>query len=102
MKKLMMVALCLAVAGMAKAETDEGAAAVQAVQDAAQVKVDQAKTAEAKVKAILDRDLAYSEKVTRDTSLLICNKTQTLRGKAMHAKRKGIPIVSDAEFLALN
>ena len=54
------------------------------------------------VEAILDRDLAYSEKVTRDTSLLICNKTQTLRGKAMHAKRKGIPIVSDAEFLALN
>ena len=53
------------------------------------------------VEGILASNLSYSEKVTRETSLLICNKTETLRGKAMHAKRKGIPIISDTEFLAL-
>lgn len=45
--------------------------------------------------------LTYNEKVTRQTSLLVCNRTSELRGKAMHADRKEIPLISDAEFLAL-
>ena len=61
--------------------------------------------------------LSYSEKVTRETSLLVCNGAagvdgaaggdgagaaaldpMELTGKAMHAHRKEIPLVGDAEF----
>lgn len=45
--------------------------------------------------------LRYVEKLTRDTSLVVCNKTTELTGKAMHAQRKSIPLLSDAQFLAL-
>ena len=50
--------------------------------------------------------LAYSEKVTRETSLLVCNRPadvtpEELTGKAMHAHRKDIPLVSDEAFLRL-
>lgn len=45
--------------------------------------------------------LTYNEKVTRQTSLLVCNRTSVLRGKAMHADRKEIPLVSDEDFLSL-
>lgn len=50
--------------------------------------------------------LAYSEKVTRETSLLVCNRPADVRpdeltGKAMHAHRKEIPMVSDRAFLRL-
>ncbi|MEJ6012950.1 DNA polymerase III subunit epsilon [Corynebacterium sp. H127] len=45
--------------------------------------------------------LKYNEKVTRQTSLLVCNRTSVLRGKAMHADRKQIPLIPDAEFLSL-
>ncbi|MDO4609562.1 DNA polymerase III subunit epsilon [Corynebacterium sp.] len=50
--------------------------------------------------------LAYSEKVTRETSVLVCNQPadvtpDQLHGKAMHAHRKGIPLVSDEAFLRL-
>lgn len=60
--------------------------------------------------------LAYSEKVTRETSLLVCNGAigrggeaargadidpAELTGKAMHAHRKDIPLVGDAEFRRL-
>ncbi|AKK07669.1 DNA polymerase III subunit epsilon [Corynebacterium testudinoris] len=51
------------------------------------------------IEACLREDLAYSEKLTRQTSVVVCNKTSDLRGKAMHAKRKGIPLLSDAEFM---
>ena len=46
-------------------------------------------------------ELAYSEKVTRQTSILVCNSTTDLRGRAMHGSRKGIPLVSDSDFLSL-
>ncbi|QTH60036.1 DNA polymerase III subunit epsilon [Corynebacterium hindlerae] len=49
----------------------------------------------------VDVGLKYSEKVSRQTSVLVCNRTSELRGKAMHADRKGIPLVSDEEFLEL-
>ncbi len=50
--------------------------------------------------------LVYSEKVTRESSLLVCNWSadkpgQQLTGKAMHAQRKEIPLVSDEAFLRL-
>ncbi|MFC3849343.1 DNA polymerase III subunit epsilon [Corynebacterium hansenii] len=50
--------------------------------------------------------LAYSEKVTRETSVLVCNRPadvtpEELVGKAMHAHRKEIPLVSDTAFLRL-
>lgn len=44
--------------------------------------------------------LAYSEKITRKSSLVVCNKREDLVGKAMHAERKEIPLLSDEEFLA--
>src|SRR5699024_11231802 len=43
--------------------------------------------------------LVYSEKLTRTSSLVICNQNFELRGKAMHADRKDIPLLSDEEFL---
>lgn len=49
----------------------------------------------------VDFGLKYNEKVTRQTSVLVCNRNSVLRGKAMHADRKGIPLVSDEEFLKL-
>ena len=50
--------------------------------------------------------LVYSEKVTRESSVLVCNRPadvtpDQLTGKAMHAHRKDIPIVSDEAFLRL-
>ncbi|MEL4165252.1 DNA polymerase III subunit epsilon, partial [Corynebacterium bovis] len=45
--------------------------------------------------------LAYSEKLNRTTSVVVCNSSHDLRGKAMHADRKGIPLVTDQEFLEL-
>jgi DNA polymerase-3 subunit epsilon len=44
--------------------------------------------------------LAYSEKLNRTSSLVVCNRNQPLRGKAMHGHRKNIPLFTDAEFLA--
>lgn len=55
------------------------------------------------IQAILDLEMTYAEKLTRETSLVITNASgdpDALRGKAMHAQRKGIPLLSDEEFLA--
>lgn len=52
------------------------------------------------IEAALKAQLVYSEKLTRTTSLVVCNETVDLRGKAMHAARKGIPLLTDTEFLA--
>ena len=55
------------------------------------------------VQKILELDLNYSEKLSRETSLVVSNITgppEQLRGKAMHAQRKNIPLVTDTEFLA--
>lgn len=43
--------------------------------------------------------LVYSEKLNRRSSLVVCNTNHELRGKAMHADRKNIPLVDDAFFL---
>lgn len=52
------------------------------------------------IEACLREELVYSEKLTRETSLVVCNETTDLSGKAMHAARKDIPLMSDAAFLA--
>lgn len=52
------------------------------------------------IQACRDLKLNYSEKLTRETSLVVCNQRDELRGKAMHAQRKGIPLVRDVDFLA--
>lgn len=51
------------------------------------------------IEAGLSVGLSYAEKLTRTASLVISNVTTDLRGKAMHAQRKGIPLVSDKDFL---
>lgn len=50
--------------------------------------------------------LAYSEKTTRESSLVVCNLDPAVHGeefvgKPMHAYRKDIPIMSDRDFLAI-
>ena len=45
--------------------------------------------------------LAYSEKLNRRSSLVVCNENYDLRGKAMHADRKNIPLIRDEGFLGL-
>ena len=55
------------------------------------------------VRAVLDLEMTYTEKLSRETSLVVTNATgnpDDLRGKAMHAHRKGIPLVNDEQFLA--
>lgn len=53
------------------------------------------------IAAGVEKGLSYAEKVTRQSSLVVCNETAVLRGKAMHADRKSIPLVEDAVFLEL-
>lgn len=56
------------------------------------------------IQAILDADMTYQEKLSRETSLVISNITEPaseLRGKAMHADRKKIPLITDEEFFAV-
>ena len=53
--------------------------------------------------AALDLGLAYSEKLTRQTSLVVSDALAAgavLHGKAMHAHRKDIPVLSAEEFFA--
>ncbi|NLZ56697.1 MAG: DNA polymerase III subunit epsilon [Corynebacterium sp.] len=51
------------------------------------------------IQATVDTGLAYSEKLTRQTSVVVCNQTRDIDGKAMHAQRKGIPLLSDVAFM---
>ena len=52
------------------------------------------------IAALAREELNYSEKLTRETSLVVCNITTDLVGKPMHAHRKNIPLMSDTAFLA--
>lgn len=52
------------------------------------------------IAALAREELNYSEKLTRETSLVVCNITTNLVGKPMHAHRKDIPLMSDVAFLA--
>lgn len=52
------------------------------------------------IAACVREELNYSEKLTRDTSVVVCNATGDFVGKPMHAQRKGIPLLDDASFIA--
>ena len=52
------------------------------------------------IEAGMQAGMFYVEKLTRETSLVVSNaRGDNLRGKAMHAHRKGIPLLTDTEFL---
>ena len=50
------------------------------------------------ISAGLRAGLVYSEKLNRTSSLVVCNANHELRGKAMHAHRKNIPLFTDTGF----
>ena len=52
------------------------------------------------IEAGVREELNYVEKLSRETSVVVCNITTDLVGKAMHADRKDIPLMSDEAFLA--
>ncbi|MEY8577168.1 DNA polymerase III subunit epsilon [Corynebacteriaceae bacterium 6-324] len=52
------------------------------------------------IEAAMREEMNYTEKLSRETSVVICNITTDLVGKAMHADRKDIPLMSDEAFLA--
>lgn len=51
------------------------------------------------IEAITKKNLAYSEKISRKSSLVVCNKEKDHVGKAMHATRKNIPLLTDEQFM---
>ena len=61
------------------------------------------------IEAAVRAGLTYSEKLTRETSLVVFNGTghglehdgAPHEGRALHAHRKGIPLVRDTEFMRL-
>ena len=65
------------------------------------VSPDVATDPDALIAAAVRAGLVYSEKLNRRSSLVVCNTNHDLRGKAMHADRKEIPLISDTDFLAL-
>ncbi|WP_421843566.1 DEDDh family exonuclease [Mycobacterium sp.] len=58
------------------------------------------RTHEELVERILHAGLAYTDTVDEDTSLVVCNKAAPEHGKGYHARQLGVPVVSDAQFLA--
>lgn len=52
------------------------------------------------IEAAMREEMNYTEKLSRETSVAVCNITTDLVGKAMHADRKNIPLMSDEAFLA--
>ena len=51
------------------------------------------------IEALTNAELVYREHLHRGVSVVVCNKTTDLHGKAMHAVRKGIPLLGDTAFL---
>jgi len=58
------------------------------------------RTHEELVERILHAGLAYSDDVDRETSLVVCNESAPEQGKGYHALQLGVPVVSDAQFMA--
>lgn len=58
-------------------------------------------THEEVIERILDAGLAYAENVDQQTSLVICNDAGPEQGKGYQALDQGIPLLGDAEFMAL-
>ena len=58
-------------------------------------------TYEELIERILHAGLAYTEAVEQQTSLVVCDEPKPEHGKGYQAGELGIPLVSDAEFMAL-
>lgn len=58
-------------------------------------------TYEEVIERILDAGLAYAENVDQQTSLVVCNTAAPEQGKGYQALEQGIPLIGDAEFMAL-
>jgi DNA polymerase-3 subunit epsilon len=58
-----------------------------------------ARTHEELVERILHAELAYSDAVDMETSLVICNDSTAEQGKGYLARELGVPLVSDADFM---
>jgi DNA polymerase-3 subunit epsilon len=58
------------------------------------------RTHEELVERILHAGLAYSDSVDVETSLVVCNEARPEHGKGCLARALGVPVVSDAQFVA--
>lgn len=58
-------------------------------------------THEEVIERIIDAGLAYAENVDQQTSLVVCNDAAPEQGKGYQAIEQGIPLMGDAEFMAL-
>ncbi|CAM3225024.1 DEDDh family exonuclease [Mycobacterium simiae] len=58
------------------------------------------RTHEELVERILHTGLAYTDVVDRETSLVVCNDVAPEQGKGFQARQLGVPMVSDAQFMA--
>jgi DNA polymerase III subunit epsilon len=57
------------------------------------------RTHEELVERILHAGLAYSDAVDLETSLVVCNDTAPEQGKGYLARKLGVPVVTDAQFM---
>jgi DNA polymerase III subunit epsilon len=57
------------------------------------------RTHEELVERILHAGLAYSDTVDPETSLVVCNDTAPEQGKGFLARKLGVPVVTDAQFM---
>jgi DNA polymerase-3 subunit epsilon len=57
------------------------------------------RTHEELVERILHAGLAYSDAVDPETSLVVCNDADPEQGKGYLARKLGVPVVSDGQFL---
>ncbi len=58
------------------------------------------RTHEELIERILHAGLAYTDAVDPETSLVICNAPEPEQGRGYQAHELGVPLVSDAEFIA--
>ena len=57
------------------------------------------RTHEEMVERMLHTGLAYTDAVTPDTSLVVCNDPETQRGKGFQARELGVPMITDQQFM---
>ena len=58
------------------------------------------RTHEELVERILHAGLAYTDAIDPETSFVICNESAPEQGKGYQANELGVPLVSDADFMA--
>jgi DNA polymerase-3 subunit epsilon len=59
------------------------------------------RTHEELVERILHAGLSYTDAIDQETSLVICNEPRPEQGKGYQANELGVPLVADADFMAL-